>query len=442
MLTHFNETEIAAWFLFASLNFMGMIVSQRLALTFSRMLAFAMGGASTLGPIQVQAGDASRQTPNWHVFERSYRTIGALNFGMGWFNVLIAFCMGWFALNNLLQDYDEAAVVWLAFLVIQASELCSFVFQRYEIALRGMNYVAMVNRWSAIVGLLSCLAGAVALLSGGGLIVLAIVMQAFSLCGIVCNRLLLRAVEEGRVANYKGIGFDREVFLWAWEPTWKGFVAHFSVLGTAQLTGVLLTSILTPLQLASYLLSMKLLQTVDQLATSIFSSVTPMLSKMLAAGRIDELKKVIKHRVTAALVLLAAGYAVLLCFGDYALDLIGSEVSLLPSMALTALSLPMLFYRFGNLIGGIAGVGNKILFWREEFFAGVVTLLTLLLFLDRMELIYVCAMIYFPKVLLINMRPVWVMKSYTRQSVREIMHPTFWPVVLYFILCLFINFSL
>ena len=52
ILTRFDETEIAAWYLFASLNFFGTIIGQRLGLTFSRMFAFAMGGASNLAPIK------------------------------------------------------------------------------------------------------------------------------------------------------------------------------------------------------------------------------------------------------------------------------------------------------------------------------------------------------------------------------------------------------
>ena len=52
ILTRFNETEIAAWYLFASLNFFGAVVSSRLGLTFSRMFSFAMGGADNLAPIK------------------------------------------------------------------------------------------------------------------------------------------------------------------------------------------------------------------------------------------------------------------------------------------------------------------------------------------------------------------------------------------------------
>lgn len=48
ILVAFDTTEIAAWYLFGSLTFFGSIISQRVGLTFSRMIAFAMGGATDL----------------------------------------------------------------------------------------------------------------------------------------------------------------------------------------------------------------------------------------------------------------------------------------------------------------------------------------------------------------------------------------------------------
>jgi hypothetical protein len=102
LLTRFDESEIAAWYLFASLNFFGTVLSQRLGLTFSRMFAFAMGGASNLSPITGKREQENDGKPNWTAFERAYGTIGSINLAVGWVNVLIAFGMGWYGLNNIL----------------------------------------------------------------------------------------------------------------------------------------------------------------------------------------------------------------------------------------------------------------------------------------------------------------------------------------------------
>ena len=82
ILTRFNEAEIAAWYLFASLNFFGLVVTGRLSLTFTRMLAFAMGGASNLEPITGKTERVKNGQPNWYAFERAYGTVSSLNFGI------------------------------------------------------------------------------------------------------------------------------------------------------------------------------------------------------------------------------------------------------------------------------------------------------------------------------------------------------------------------
>ena len=105
ILTRFNEAEIAAWYLFASLNFFGLVVNGRLSLTFTRMLAFAMGGASNLAPITGKTERVKNGQPNWYAFERAYGTVSSLNFGISWLNVLLALAFGWYAFRNLLVDY-------------------------------------------------------------------------------------------------------------------------------------------------------------------------------------------------------------------------------------------------------------------------------------------------------------------------------------------------
>ena len=142
LLTRFDETEVAAWYLFSSLNFFGNIISMRLGLTFSRMFAFAMGGASNLASIKGRREQENEGQPNWEAFGRAYGTIGSLNLGIGWVNVLIAVGMGLYGLSNILEGYDGVGRIWTAFGLMQLIALLGFIFQRYSIALQGMNYVA------------------------------------------------------------------------------------------------------------------------------------------------------------------------------------------------------------------------------------------------------------------------------------------------------------
>ena len=296
ILTRFDETEIAAWYLFGALNFFGTTVSQRLRVTFARMFAFAMGGSSNLAPIEGKRAKENEGKPNWVIFERAFGTIGSINLGIGWFNVLIAMVMGWFGLSNLLIGYETKGVIWLSFALMQGSSLLNFIFQRYQVALQGMNYVALSNRWGIIFSLISIAAGSMTLWLNGGMVTLVLVMQFFSVVGVFVNRILLNTVEEGRVMRFRQYGFDREVFGWAWEPTWKGMLVAFSGNGVVQVASILASGRFPVSEVSSYLFTTRMLQTFQVVSFAPFGAVIPLMSRYLAHAEYSLLWRLVRQR--------------------------------------------------------------------------------------------------------------------------------------------------
>jgi hypothetical protein len=406
ILTRFDETEIAAWYLFASLNFFGTTISQRLGLTFSRMFSFAMGGASNLAPIKGKREQENEGKPNWTAFERAYGTIGSLNLGIGWLNVFMALGMGWFGLSNLLQGYEAKGVIWLAFALMQGSSLLSFIFQRYGVALQGMNYIALSNRWGIIFSLLSIAAGSLTLWLDGGIIALVLVMQFFSVVGVFRNRFLLNAVEEGRVLHFRQYGFDREVFGWAWAPTWKGFIGQFGLNGSMQLTAVIYTGYGSKLEIASFLFAIRMLQTITQIASAPFGSVQPLMARLMAAGDIEALGKLIRQRMGYTLTLTAAGVV----FGSVAipffLQFMGAKIDFIPVDAWLLLGGLTLLLRFDVLCCSVSAIGNEMVYYWDMAAAAGISAVILLLLGNSWGIYTPIITSTIPLVLILNFRPV------------------------------------
>jgi hypothetical protein len=359
----FDETEIAAWYLFASLNFFGTVLSQRLGLTFSRMFAFAMGGASNLAPIKGTREQENDGKPNWPAFERAYGTIGSINLGIGWLNVLIALGMGWYGLNNILEGYAAPAMVWAAFGVIQLTSLLSFIFQRYSIALQGMNYIALSNRWQIIFSVVGIVVGFIALTLGANMLILVLIMQPLTLLGLLRNRFLLGHVEGGRVLTLRAFGFDREVFNWAWPPVWRGFIKQFGMLGGVQVTAILYTGIGTKTDVASYLFAVRMMDTIGQVAQAPSYSVHPLLSKLRAAGETKAFSKLFRQRVGISLSLIAIGGVVAGLLLPLIIGFIGANVIFVPLSAWLLMCGLLLVVRFHSYCGSVAAMGNDIVFY-------------------------------------------------------------------------------
>ena len=404
ILTRFNETEIAAWFLFAALNFFGETVSQRLGLSFSRMFAFAMGGSSNLAPIKEKRTQENQGKPNWLVFERAYGTIGIINLGVGWLNVLIACAMGWFGLSNLLEGYEAKGVIWLAFALMQLTSLLGFIYQRYAVALRGMNYIALVNRWNIAFSLISLAAGILTLWLGGGMIMLVIVMQSFVLIGVLRSRFLLKQVEGGRVSRFKAYAFDSEVFKWGWEPTWKGMLTSFADLGVVQLGGIAFARVGSASDVASYLLSIRLAQTVVQISGAPFNSLQPLFGRLLASGETEKLRKLYFQRAAYSLLLMGLGLSVIILTGDWLLQIIGSQVGLISQTNLLLLGALILHKWFINYQGAICGAANNILMIRSSIISLMITL-ALLFLMPTYGITFYLLACWLPRIIIFNVRP-------------------------------------
>ena len=435
MLTRFNETEVAAWYLFSSLNFFGNIISMRLGLTFSRMFAFAMGGASNLAPIQGKRAQENEGKPNWPVFERAYGTIGSLNLGIGWVNVLVAVGMGLYGLSNILEGYEAVNRIWIAFGLMQFIALLGFIFQRYSIALQGMNYVALSNRWQMLFSILSICIGCVALSLGADILILVLAMQPLAVLGLFRNRFLLGRVEGGRVLKLKAYALDREVFSWAWPPVWKGFVAQFGVMGGVQLTTILYTGIGTKADVASYLFAVRMMATLNQVAQAPMSSVLPLMSKLLAAGDITALRALLRQRVGLVPSLMALGVLAGGLLLPFLMTFIGSSVAFIPLELWLLLGGLSLVVRFNSCCVGVAAVGNDVVYYWQPALAAIVGSLFMLFIGNQIGMLAPILASTVPLILLLNVGPLRVGAKLLEQRVVAGQNLDFAAILIAFCFC-------
>ena len=404
LLTRFSDMELAAWYLFASVSFFGMIVSQRFGMTFSRMFSFAMGGASGLAPITKLSRDSTNgKEPDWIAFERAYATLGILGVGAAAANLVVSGTMGWVGLRGLVGDRGD---IWIAFAVFLVSDFICFTYRRYSVALIGMNYVALEARWSMIFNLFSVAVGAVTLMLGGNVLELAVAMQAVALIAPLRQRFLLSLVEQGRVLEFKQYKFDWVAFQWAWPATYKGFLGEMGMMGGMQLAAVIFANCAASNAVASYLFAMRILDVIVNAGQVPFTAIQPALSRQLVSGQVAELKSMLKSRfrmtwgLTAA-ALLGAGIVL-----PGALSLIGSKTNFVSADVWFVFGLVTLLSRFLVLNSSICSLGNDYPFFREMSVSCLLTLGLAVGLGEKLGVFGPFLAASMPPLLLLNVRPI------------------------------------
>jgi len=404
VLKQFDEVELATWFLFSSILFFSILVVSQVALSFSRMIALASGGAADLSPIQSGERRGAAGNANWSLIFRLYRTVRSLNALSASVCLLVVLAMGYFSLGPMLENYEGARNIWWAFIVFAFGQYIRDLLQQYYIALRGLNKVALTNRWRLLVSLLSSFLGAIALYLGGGILCLSLVMQLVMLVGVLVNRILLYQTES-RFRDVKGFGWDAAILGWAWTPFWKRFVQSLANRGGSRIAMVFLARSMEPVALSSVLIAMRFLNVLDDMATAPVSSNVPRLGRVLGAGRINQFRTELIRKYRLVDWLLVLGIGAIGAGAPAGLELIGSSKKFLPLTLFAGLAAVQFLATQVRHTLMISAIGNNIVSVYRFSFAALLSVL-LSVFLIPLEPFwgFVIAA-YVPLIIVANWQP-------------------------------------
>jgi O-antigen/teichoic acid export membrane protein len=160
------------------------------------------------------------------------------------------------------------------------------------------------------------------------------------------------------------------------------------------------------LEVASFLFAMRMLQTIIQIAQAPFSSVQPLMARLMAAGNTEALGKLIRQRMGYTLALTAAGVG----FGSVAipllLQLIGAKIDFIPIDAWLLLGGLTLILRFDVLCCAVSATGNQMVYYWDMAAAAVISAVALLLLGNSWSIYTPIITSTIPLVLILNFRPI------------------------------------
>ncbi len=374
-------------------------------MTMIRMFAMAMGGASDLSPITKGGGIRGSGKPNWHIIQNLYATAGAFGIILGLLTGITAFALGAFALENLTQDYPNSADIWTAFVVMIVGQSIPVFFIKYQIALKGMNYVALTNRWNALFSLLSTGAAFAVLILGGSIIALAIVVQFFLLVGILRFYFMLNFVVEPKFREMPSVGYSSQVARWCWTPLWRGIGVSFSNRGALQLSSIVFARFGEPSLVASFMVSLKIIEGLKQVSGAPLDSHIPRLSRMLAEGNIVGLRKNFQGKTRLAQSIFVAGALVLGACGGYVFFIIGSNADFLDPVLFLGLALAMMLHLYLNQTLLISMIGNNVICFEREFAAACLSVALSIVLIPRYEILGLLIAIILPRLTMLHLVP-------------------------------------
>lgn len=287
VLRRFDTAEVAVWQLFASLFTLVMIFDLGLSPTFSRLLAFARGGAQLAEMADMR--QALKTTSQGETSQSAEATAARIFATLRWLYprlallVVAAFGLaGSFALLKPISQCADPLRVWLAWLIVLAGSGAGFLGNASGAALQGMDSIAALRRWEVATGLAQVCCAIIAVAFGGDLLVLVAVYQFWTVCNTLRNVSLLKKLHPALLGPRPCA--DPEVLKILWPATWRSGLGVLFSQGIIQASGLVYSQLAVAADVASYLLALRFITTISQFSQAPFYSKLPRLGALQATG--------------------------------------------------------------------------------------------------------------------------------------------------------------
>ncbi len=384
VLKQFSTAEIALWYLFSSMISLQSIIDFGFSNTFVRVIAFSIGGATQIKDLRYCKNENKNGEPNWSLMKRILGTMNVLYLLLAFGSFLILLAFGSFAMAKSISLIQNPLNGWLSWFIIAFISSLTFYGRIFSNYLLGINKVALTNRWIAISSLGRIFTSFIVLIANGNILELVIANQGWNIIRVIINRYLSKTTMDKKYNELTSLHFDRSIFKAVWPAAWRGGISGLVSNGLAQLTGVLYAQIGEVENVASYLLGLRLINTIKSVALAPFYSKIPLIARLRAENNIDKLYSSAKRGMLLSYLTFVIGFIIVGVLGNYLLTLIGSNAQFPPKLLWSLFGIAFFLHRFGGMHMQLYISTNHVISHIADGVTGIIFVISVILLLKPM----------------------------------------------------------
>lgn len=370
--TVLSSEDITIWLLLNIFIGLQNIGDLGFGVTFIRVMSYAMGGATDISELGKNEKISREEGINWNLLERSDATTKYILLYTSIIFIFLISIAGYFTLKKPVSFTIEQGNAWIAFVLILVTTFFRFNGNRYSIFLQGVNNVAMLRRWEAIISVFSIISGFFVAVYTRSLLYLIINQQIWVIIQIFVNRYQCRNIFEGRYRHFKSDGIDKELFRSAFPLAWKSWIGVLMSYGVVQASGLVVAQMGNTASVSSYLFSLKILDIIKNFSNAPFYSKIPLYNRLFIEGNRNGLLARIRNGMRYSLMTFVLSAIFIGVAGQPLLNLIGSNVTLVSTWIWIAMIFAYLFERYGALHLQFYSISNNIVWHIANGISGVI----------------------------------------------------------------------
>jgi O-antigen/teichoic acid export membrane protein len=374
LLRNFGSSELAVWYIFATLASLQILAEIGFGATFVRFVAYSHSHTEhETVSTQVHITDAgSKNLPLAEV-------IGTMNKLYWGLTILLAVSLaigGTLALQKPLKDISNRAAGWTAWAIVFGSTLVAFRGNFYSTWLQGTNQIATLRRWETLISIASIASSIVVLKTGNGLLPLVAANQFWACVGVVTTGFLAHSAYHGQLRTLCRGPFSRPVFHVVWPSAWRSALGVFMSQGVTQISGLVYAQVGASRDVAMYLLAVRLQQTLASMANAPFYSKIPTLARLWSAGDKGAIVQIARKAMSMTLWAFILPIAFLGLFGPLIFKLLESKTPFPSNMIWGLMAAAGLVERYGAMHLQLFSLSNTIVWHIANGVTGIIFVVT------------------------------------------------------------------
>lgn len=222
--------------------------------------------------------------PNHILLARTWNTGAVVYAGVALLTALITVVAGVWSAGDIARDLGPQHLAWPALAVFAVGAGLRAYGGLHLSYMYGVERITLVRWWEAAFWLLAFAAAAFAIVTGAGLLGVALAYQVPLAANIIWNIWLCQRDQSARAGFTRHWQLDRDIMAQLWPNVWRTGVGAFLYTGTTQGVGLYYATIGEPAQVAAFLFAMSLIRPLGQFAQVPFFTKVPVLARLQASG--------------------------------------------------------------------------------------------------------------------------------------------------------------
>lgn len=379
------QETVGIWNIFQTITFLVLLLDFGFRPSFARNISYIFSGVKTLQKEGVMHTTADSEVDygllkgTLVAMRRFYRWISLVVFGL-----LITIGTAYF--HYLLQKYSgdrqDALIAWILLIAINCYNLYTMY---YDALLTGKGYVKRCQQINMI--------GQAVYLG----LAITLIYMGLGLTAIVASQFAATIIR--RVLTYK-VFFTKELKARLASVTpndskqiLSAITPNAIKIGLTQFGGFMVnksailigSAFLTLEEVACYGITMQVMDVLARCATVFYQSYMPKLAQCRAENDLNGLKRYYLLCIGSLLAVYAIGGTAWVLFGEWALNLIGSQTHFVPLTMLCVMLLISTLEHNHAVSAGFIMADNKIPFFIPSLLSGAATILLLWIFLGQLQ---------------------------------------------------------